>query len=335
MKKTLIALAVLAASGASFAQSSVTLSGKLAFGYQKDAAGVTSAGVTDGDLRVTATEDLGGGLKATAAAEFGNRGRDNANGARDASITVSGGFGSVQVGAVEAGNGIMGNGMGGAPVSLNNGFDGLVLSGASNVDIIKLNLPTFSGFTPSVSYTDGTSLANGSAKATSTGFGVTYAAGPLSANADITNFNNTDVAAAAAVSAVAGNAGTAAVTASNGADSRTRFAVSYDLGVVKLGVGYQTIKFTDNVTNKQTVFGFSAPVGALKLGAAYATNNQVYGTGTLTKNYANKSAWVYAADYSLSKRTALNLSVASAPKVGTSTASIKESQYRVRVLHAF
>jgi predicted porin len=313
MKKTLIALAVLAASGASFAQSSVTLSGKLAFGYQKNAAGLTAAGVTDGDLKVTATEDLGGGLKATAAAEFGNRGRDNANSARDASITVSGDFGSLMVGAIEAGNGIIGNGMGGAPVSLNTGFDGLVLSGASNVDIIKLNLPTFSGFTPSVSYTDGTSTATGSTGATSTGFGVTYAAGPLSANADITNFNN----------------------GTGGVDSRTRVAAAYDLGVVKLGAGYQTVKYTDNATNKQTVFGFSAPVGALKVGASYATNNQAYGSAVTTATYGAKSAWVYAADYSLSKRTALNVSLSSTPKVGTSTASITESQYRVRLLHAF
>jgi predicted porin len=232
--------------------------------------------------------------------------------------------------------------MGGAPVALSTGLDGLVLSGASNVDIIKYNLPTFNGFTPSVSYTDGTGVALGKAKSTSTGFGVTYAAGALSANADVTNFKNTDAAAVAASYALSSvTSGTTvytavpAVAAVNGADSRTRIAASYDFGMVKVGAGYQSIKFTDGNTNKQTVFGFSVPVGALKLGAAYATNDQVYGTGTLTKNYANESAWVYAADYSLSKRTALNLSVSSTPKAGTSTTANKESQYRVRLMHAF
>ena len=70
MKKTLIALAALASVSA-FAQSSVTISGKLRYAYitnSSTASGTTTkaAGIgrTDGDVVFTATEDLGGGLKA-------------------------------------------------------------------------------------------------------------------------------------------------------------------------------------------------------------------------------------------------------------------------------
>ncbi|MEY3782232.1 MAG: hypothetical protein RIS97_410, partial [Pseudomonadota bacterium] len=79
MKKTLLALAVVAASGAAFAQSA-TLSGSYAFGYQSatSAAGVRTAGIgTDtAAIALVATEDLGGGLKATAKVSLGGMMRD-------------------------------------------------------------------------------------------------------------------------------------------------------------------------------------------------------------------------------------------------------------------
>lgn len=76
MKKTLIALAALAAT-ASFAQSSVTLSGNLDFGAMsvsgtqagiKGSTIATSGGATSSTsvIRIIAVEDLGGGMKATA-----------------------------------------------------------------------------------------------------------------------------------------------------------------------------------------------------------------------------------------------------------------------------
>jgi len=71
MKKTLVALAALAATGA-FAQSTVTLSGSINYGITTNVAGVQSLGAWKGDrntLTFAATEDLGGGLKVTAAVQ--------------------------------------------------------------------------------------------------------------------------------------------------------------------------------------------------------------------------------------------------------------------------
>ena len=67
MKKSLIALAALAATGA-FAQSSVTLSGQLDVGYQKAIGSAADAAQTEthgSRVRLLGTEDLGGGLKAS------------------------------------------------------------------------------------------------------------------------------------------------------------------------------------------------------------------------------------------------------------------------------
>ena len=59
---------------------------------------------------------------------------------------------------------------------------------------------------------------------------------------------------------------------------RTRVSGSYDLGVAKLGAGYQTRKGTGASsafgTNKQTVLGVSAPYGAFTFGLNYATHKQ-------------------------------------------------------------
>ena len=339
MKKTLIALATLAAvSGTAFAQSSVTLSGAYGVGFQKSTANVKGMKTTDGSLAVAATEDLGGGLKVTAKVAMDLQGRGQTTPAStDASLTVAGGFGSVLIGSIEAGNGIIGNGMGGAPVSLPSGADGLVLSAAGNVDIVKWTAPAMNGFTVSASMTDiaGEGSATGSK---SSGLGLAYSAGAFNASADLTNYANTNVSAVPVSYTLSSTDGTnttyttvAATAAKSGADQRVRLSASYDLGMIKLGAGYQTIAYNDNAKNKQTVVGFSVPMGALTLGAAVANNNQVMGAG---QTLSQKKVVVYGATYALSKRTSFNLSAANAPTKGLAASAV-ESQYRFKMLHAF
>ncbi|WP_313148003.1 porin [Diaphorobacter nitroreducens] len=111
MKKSLIALAVLAASGAAMAQSSVTLFGIVdtAFGYVDNANaagdsvyGLSTSGNATSRLGFRGVEDLGGGLKAGFWLEgeiFG----DNGNAAgfnfqRRSTVSLAGGFGEVRLG---------------------------------------------------------------------------------------------------------------------------------------------------------------------------------------------------------------------------------------------
>ncbi len=108
MKKSLIALAVMAASGASFAQS-VTLYGiaDVWVGSIKAAGNRTtvleSGGVSGSRWGLKGTEDLGGGLKANFLLEQGFAIDSGAGGSgfnRQAYVGFSGGFGEVKLGNV-------------------------------------------------------------------------------------------------------------------------------------------------------------------------------------------------------------------------------------------
>jgi predicted porin len=327
MKKTLIALAILTVSGASFAQSSVTISGKLRYAYEsaeKNVAGtVTKANgvrVTDGDVNFAAVEDLGGGLKATASIAVLTRGRDTGISGRDASLSLAGNFGSVMVGSVEAGNGIIGLGGAGAPVY---GMDGSVIAGASNVDIIKYTSPAFNGFTLSANATDSTAAAQTlgmgatAATADSTGFGVNYANGPLAVAADLTNYG---------------------LNASGGtADNRTRISASYDLGVAKLGLGHQVAKTTTGSKTKDMIMGVSVPVGAFLLGANYATQQtdsgvKVKGTDLGAQYNLSKRTFIAAHYQKVTNRTA---ALGTETYTAATAAGNSNNKFRIQLGHSF
>jgi len=366
MKKTLIAMAAVAVAGVASAQ--VTLTGKLSYGYStshsnKEASGSTTGtdpatapsakdvagfGVHDGHFTMSGSEDLGGGLSATASMEVLSRGRDTAISGRNASLTVSGGFGSVMMGAIEAGNGIMGLGQAGAPAI---GLDGKVLSAAANVDIVKYTLPTLmEGLTLGVSVTDAPGNTTGRSAGYSQGYAAAFATGALSASIDYTDYKNTkSTAAVNGIFTKAGNktglfnyASTdslpsgatviqAAKAAANGADKRNRMSFSYDLGVAKVGYGRQNFTYLASAAgaavadNVQTTMGVSVPMGALTLGLATAKSQSA---GSSTKTTGTD----FGIKYELSKRTAVDFGRASWSK---NTDSEKNKYQRIRLTHAF
>ena len=138
MKKTLLALAVIAASGAAFAQTA-TLSGNFTYGYQANkVAGVSTAGLTTDTaaIALVATEDLGGGLKATAKVSLANMMRDGAGTGEDAFVSLAGGFGTVSMGAVETDDGLSR-----ARPGPQWGLDGKVHGANTNIDYISYTSP--------------------------------------------------------------------------------------------------------------------------------------------------------------------------------------------------
>ena len=331
MKKSLIALAALAAFGTASAQSTVALTGKLAFGYQSaqsatagTAGSLSGLGVTDGDFVLTAVEDLGGGLKATATMAVQSRGRTTAISGRDASITLSGGFGSVMIGAIEAANGIQGLAAGGAPVmgldtfgahqstAAASGISRAAVSEAANTDVLMYTSPSISGFSFSAGIFDAPEkfgAQNTTATADSVLVRASYSAGPLTAMADMTQYDK--------------NAMTA-VSAST-PDDRLRMSASYDLGVMKIGAGYEkgTSTAATNNVNKQTMVGASVPLGAFTMGAVFSNNKLQGGTSI-------KGAEV-GVNYALSKRTSLNALTGSFDKATGAEQSIT----RIRMDHTF
>lgn len=108
MKKSLIALAVLAASGAAMAQSSVTLFGIVDAAYTKGSGSVsnkqqlTNSGYNSSRLGFRGVEDLGGGMKAAFHIE-GALANDNGNSSgltfqRRSTVSLEGGMGEVRLG---------------------------------------------------------------------------------------------------------------------------------------------------------------------------------------------------------------------------------------------
>jgi hypothetical protein len=316
--KTMIALAAVAATGGAFAQSSVTLSGKLRFAYEAtkatSAAGVATKAnglaVTDGDFVLTSNEDLGGGMKAMAVMAVKSRGRDTGIEGRDAYLGLSGGFGAVTIGAVEAGNGIIDLGGAGAPVY---GMDGSVIAAANNVNSLKYVSPNFGGANVFVEVTDKTAiLGMGSQEAAvdSAAIGATYSNGPIAAALDFTSYGRNAVAATADV-----------------ADQRVRVSGAYDLGVVKLGAGFERKTFlAGGPTRKDMIVGVSAPVASnITLGLNYATSKT---------NGATAKGLDLGAQYDLSKRTYVAMHFQDVKNVDYVDGA-KNQQYRVQLSHAF
>ena len=171
-------MAAVAVAGAATAQVSVT--GALGFGWEgvSPAVGGSETGikVTDGNVKFSASEDLGGGMSVLTAMDIQSRGRDTDIIGRDASITLVTGFGGFTLGAVEAGNGIIGLGGAGAPVIGTDGndataFDG-VLDGGVNVNIAKYSLPLGNGIGISVARTDAANALKGTNAGNT--YGATY-----------------------------------------------------------------------------------------------------------------------------------------------------------------
>ena len=108
MKKSLIALAVLAASGAAMAQSSVTLFGIVDAAYsagkgdKSNKTQLTNSGYNSSRLGFRGVEDLGGGMKAAFHIE-GALANDNGNSSgltfqRRSTVSLEGGLGEVRLG---------------------------------------------------------------------------------------------------------------------------------------------------------------------------------------------------------------------------------------------
>lgn len=283
MKKTLIALAVLAASGASFAQ--VTLSGNVGFGFEKSASQTASnanagSGMTtvDGTINFTAKEDLGGGMSVIASTEVQLRGRSDAvpsttsvNGnafrPRNATLAMITPVGVISMGSIESPSGFFRTTS--YTDSWNTGFDNAngPWDGKANIDFVRYLVPVSAlpGLQLSAWYTEvGTGVGNAwpsgiSTKITAPVLMANYAAGPITAYADYTVFSAQKVAGApAALSPILDGL------------NRYRIGADYNFGIAKVSLGYQT---RDHDLADQYAFGLTVPLGATTLNLTYGSRD--------------------------------------------------------------
>jgi len=334
MKKSLIALAVLAASGASFAQSSVTLYGLADVwvgSVKTETAGVststtqmTSGGVSTSRWGLKGSEDLGGGLTANFLLEQGfalDSGTATAGQAfsRQSYVGFSGGFGEVKFGKVwTAYDDVSGASDGmfdsGALAPMNIVFKSTGYSGNPG-NTIYYATPAMGGFGAAVSYSLDEKVA---AAAAVTSLNVTYGAGPVAVqfgyqSEDITN--------------------TVALPEDQ---NFLRLGATYDFGMAVAKLTYGRVNNLGNATGVDTTeyqIGVDVPVSpALTVSASYAKSDDSQPAAVFEQS---RKGFGIAAAYSLSKRTFLYTGYTrnnfSMPAAGDDTVSA----FAVGVQHKF
>ncbi|WP_290870919.1 porin [Aquabacterium sp.] len=322
MKKTLLALAAVAASSAAFAQSSVTLYGIADVSVESVKGASTVSRVTSGNLSTSrlgfkGVEDLGEGLKAIFQLESGisvDTGAANTTRFfdRNAYVGLTGGFGTVRLGRDDSLIGLVAAG----PLATVSTYDELRLLPTRAADSyrradnsITYVAPTFvPGLTVAAQYstaaigssstTTGTETANDSFGKTY-GLSANYVAGPLSAGVGYLNVKD-------AVSST---------TVSEKANAALVYG-AYDFGVAKVTAYYDaetspalkassTAVLTSANSRRLTVLGakVAVPVSSqfTVIGGA-ATARNVNGS---TAGNDNAQVFTLRGIYSLSKRTSV------------------------------
>jgi predicted porin len=207
MKKTLVALAALAATSA-FAQSTVVLDGNLDISYasvgasgqdtattRKGSTVTALAGSSTSTINITATDDMGGGMKGLARFEIDPRGflvDGAALGAHQRFVGVSGGFGTVKIGAVDSAAvawvNAYGSALGTATGSGYGNIHSRLIADTRYNRSAKYETPVISGFQASVLYAPGVDRADATAGTAYAGLpfqrrvteiGASYQNGPL------------------------------------------------------------------------------------------------------------------------------------------------------------
>ena len=312
MKKSLIALAVLAASGAAMAQSSVTLYGVVDTGLtyskgEESVYGMTHVGGNvNSRLGFRGVEDLGNGLKATFNLEGGMNVDDGtgylgAGGPKDTSfqfrrtstVGLAGNFGEVRFGRMLTSSYLavsrydaFGDTGAGASLAWNGSQTGYAPR-AENA--ISYTSPSFNGFKFGGEY--GFGEQQKAREGRYLGLGATYDNGPLSLGLGGEQLSRDD----------------SALTA--GDITAWSLGGSYDLGVAKLLAGYRQ-STVDNFAFASTgadakrkgyMLAVTAPVGPGLVRAAY-NRYQDSQTGTAD---AKADHFAIGYIYSLSKRTSV------------------------------
>jgi len=321
MKKSLIALAALAAT-ASFAQSSVTLSGVVDFAYGAASGNATTADTklntvssssytsSTSAINIAVTEDLGGGMKAEGRYEIDPRAWSNGSGINSAGtigrhqafVGLSGGFGAIKLGVMNAGALTAFGAATPLGTGIGTNFTGADHTTVSPAGVVRFNnsvrydTPNFNGFAASLTYAPGNDDATkGGALPEITNIGLTYSNGPL--NVAFSSLQTSATGAQAAVTTTATAIGTAAVNAAP-KGTFNFIGANYAIGAAKVFVGYGDGDKSGaaGADVKQTRVGATYSMGAVTLLGQY-TELEI---GTTAK----RKTTGLRADYALSKRSA-------------------------------
>lgn len=312
MKKTLITLAAVAATGVAFAQSSVTISGALTAAYERYGivgdAQLSSYGTDANYIYFQGTEDLGGGLKVSFDLQkrFNiDTGIGNGKEFENSFITVAGKFGAMKVGRHQAISVAKYDIFGGSGTNATNAGTAAAyyaynnLTGSRYDDAISYTTPSFSGF-KATAVTTLSPVVNTQREATAVS--LNYDNGPLSLAAVVEQTPAATVAA-----------------------KRTdkNIGASYNFGMAKALLLWGQ----EGNAKSRTTVGVIVPVGAaITLKAAFRTDGETVSSAGVVST--TKSVYALGAEYALSKRTQLFA------HYGDSD-SQAQAAYRVGLKHTF
>jgi predicted porin len=322
MKKTLIALAVLAVSGAAFAQSTATISGSISVGVMDTGLagakmGVASLGGGANAINIVTAEDLGGGMRAgfdsqmRFSAATGDRNSAGTGAAlfHGANAYISGGMGTIRVGKIiEANNCAFDPWACTGGAGTNAGAPGTItglIAAQTTAQSVSYATPTVGGF--SASYHTSVSTRNNERSV----INLSYSQGPLLAqflqSKNSVNISGTDAGAASITDAPA---------------QGTSMGARYNFGFATLSAfNAKTENAAGTVTADITAFTATVPMGAYTLLASSAKNKKAAATAD------TKTA--VGINYALSKRTTVGADMFKQDAVGSSTGFV------ARVRHNF
>jgi predicted porin len=295
MKKSLIALAILATTGAAFAQSNVTIYGRIdtSIGSEK-INGVSTTKVFSDNLTTSrygfrGTEDLGGGLKANFQLENGFKSDEGTLGStntafnRAAWVGLSGGFGQARLGLIDSpykdifdlGN-------------INALYDSeftpnkiAYTAGATNstsrlINSVRYDTPNFGGISGGVSYSMD---ENAAVKNDITALNLRYRSGPLDVGYAYQDQKNTSAASDRQYNVL---------------------SAKYDFGIASVSGQFQDVKQSNGRKDTEYMVGVQVPVAPnADVSLGYANSKGKLNGATDAKG----SAYSFGGTYSLSKRT--------------------------------
>jgi len=343
MKKTLVAVAAMAAVTGAMAQA--TIYGNIDQAYAKsttsvagrqtsNSTGMTSYQMGSSQIGFKGEEDLGGGLKASFLHEMGvnTEMNDNTSATRQAYVGLSGGFGALRIGKQYSN--AFGNLISADPFGANGGtgalYVGNVLIGNQGKsgdnplrqdDGIQYDLPTF---IPGVKIgltkvTLGADTGNGSLPKTgdSTGYAIQYASGPLNVGFTSDSIKAQSLAA------------TGFTAAASSTTKLTTFAAGYDLGMAK--ITYNDGKIMNNGRGvKTSMTGLAVPMGAATLMVTSST-----GKINTTAGDTALKGMQYGGNYALSKRTVAYLHITNSTSTTRANVGTKTNGYGLGIHHSF
>jgi len=323
MKKTLIALAVLAVSGTAFAQSTATISGSISVGVMDTGlanakAAVASLGGGANAINIVTAEDLGGGMRAGFDSQMrfsSATGDRNSNGTgaalfHGANAYISGGMGTIRVGKIiEANNCAFDPWACTGGAGTNAGAPGTIsalIAAGTIAQSVSYATPTVGGF--NASYHTSVSSRNNERSVMS----LNYSQGPLLAQF-LQSKNSANVG---------GDVVGGAPSIKDEPGQGTSMGARYNFGFATLSAfNAKTENAAGTVTADITAFTATVPMGAYTLLASSAKNKKAAATAD------TKTA--VGINYALSKRTTVGADMFKQDAVGSSTGFV------ARVRHNF